>query len=307
MPMKKVPQKFNASITEVTIGTGDKALKLAGECTFPLYSFDAPEEWKSKINPPRVGVEVLDDGTDADVVERAKKACTYKGAEFVSLVLAKADPNGANASSDVCCALAKKVSDAVSLPLVIQGCKNVEKDAELFNKIAEALQGKNVLLLSAKEENHKTVAAAGVLAYGQKIGAESAVDLNLAKQLNVLISQVGVKNDSMVMNVGEAAVGYGFEYVVTTMDRVRGAALTQNDTTLQIPIFTPVSTETCGVKESACELEDAPTPEWGPAKDRSVAMEVSTAAACIAAGSNAVILRSPEAVEAVSKFIHNIV
>ena len=81
------------------------------------------------------------------------------------------------------------------MPLVIMGCKNIEKDAELFSKVSEALQGKNILVFSAREENYKSVGASAVMAYGQKVGAESAVDINLAKQLNVLITQLGVARD----------------------------------------------------------------------------------------------------------------
>jgi acetyl-CoA decarbonylase/synthase complex subunit delta len=293
MPFKKNPQKFNAAIKEVTIGTGPAAITLGGENVLPLYAFDAPFK-----NVPKIGVEVLD---DANAVENAKKACAVKGASFVSLVLESADPNGKNAPVEDCAALAKKVAEAVTLPLVVQGCKNAEKDGKLFEKVAEALQGKNVLLLSAKEENHKAVAAAGVLAYGQKIGAESAVDINLAKQLNVLIGQVGVKSDSLVMNVGAAAAGYGFEYVVSTIDRIKAAALAQNDTQLQSPIITPLAGEVWGVKEAVVSEEDIP--EWGPVEERGINMEVSTACAAIAAGSNAVILRHPKSVEAVSKFV----
>jgi acetyl-CoA decarbonylase/synthase complex subunit delta len=294
MPLKRSSQKFSAAITEVSIGTGAKAITLGGENTFPLYSFDAAVK-----NPPKVGVEVQDSGTDDEVVARAKAAAAVKGAQFISLVLEKADPNGENAGVDVCAALAKKVSDAVDLPLAVQGCKNIEKDAALFVKVAEALQGKNVLLLSAKEENHKQIAVGGVLAYNQKIGAESAVDLNLAKQLNVVIGQAGIKNDSIVANVGQAAAGYGFEYVVSTMDRIKAAALAQSDASLQVPIITPVASEAWSVKESVVSPEEAPTPDWGSTEERGINMEVATAVSAIAAGSNAVILRHPKSVEAV--------
>ena len=87
----------------------------------------------------------------------------------------------------------------LTAPLVVEGCKNVEKDAELLPKVAEALQGKNVLLLSAKEENYKAIGAAAGLAYDQKVGAESAVDINLAKQLNVVDDSAGRRSaDSVV-------------------------------------------------------------------------------------------------------------
>ena len=143
-------------------------------------------------------------------------------------------------------------------------------------------------------------AAAG-LAYGQKVGAESAVDINLAKQLNVLISQLGVAPANIVMNVGTAAVGYGFEYVVSTMDRVKAAALGQNDAQLQMPIITPVADEAWNVKEAMASEEDMP--EWGPQEDRGIGMEVSTAASVLASGSNAVILKHPASVATISKMI----
>lgn len=309
MGFKRVPQKFSASIKEVTIGIGEKAIKLGGENVMPLYTFDA-----EIANAPKVGVEISDSGYDKTVpglaeyyagaetiADIAKKAEAMPGADFVVLTLEGADPNGENKSIDECVAIAKEVADAITAPLAIEGCKNAEKDAELFSKIADALQGKNVLFISAKEENYKTIAASAGLAYGQKISAESAVDINLAKQLNVLISQMGLQPDTYVMNVGAATAGYGFEYVVSTMDRVKSAALGQNDNMLQMPIVTPVASETWNVKESIVSEEDFP--EWGTRENRAINMEVSTAAACIAAGSNAVILRHPVSVATISELI----
>ena len=175
------------------------------------------------------------------------------------------------------------------------------KDAELLPKVAEALQGRNVLILSEKEENYKAIGAAAGLAYDQIVGAESAVDINLAKQLNVVTTQLGVNAQKIVMNIGSAAAGYGYEYVVSTMDRIKGAALSQNDNMLQMPIITPVSAETWGVKEATASEKDMP--EWGPEEERGIDMEVMTAAADLAAGSDAVILRHPEAVAAISRMI----
>jgi acetyl-CoA decarbonylase/synthase complex subunit delta len=223
--------------------------------------------------------------------------------DFVALCLDSADPNGDNKSIEECVALCKAVAEAVDIPLVVQGSKNVEKDGQLLPKVAEALSGKEALLLSAKEDNYKTIAVAGVLAYNQKIAAESAVDINLAKQLNIVIAQQGVKAESIAMHAGTAAAGYGFEYVVSTLDRIKAAALGQNDKDLQMPIITPVAAEAWGVKESVVSPEDAPTPDWGPAEERGINMEISTASAAIAAGTNAVILRHPASVAAVSKLV----
>ena len=220
---------------------------------------------------------------------------------FICLHFAGADPFGANKSVEECIQQAKAVAAAVEKPLVIMGCKNIEKDTELFSKVSEALAGKNIVILSAREENYKTIGASAGLAYNQKVSAESAVDINLAKQLNVLMMQLGVNPKSMVMNLGSAAAGYGYEYVASTMDRVRSAALGQNDTQLQMPVITPVSTETWAVKESVAE--EADMPEWGSREERGIDMEVVTAAASLSAGSDAVILKHPESIRTIYKLI----
>lgn len=308
MPFAKKPQVFSARINELTLGTGDKAVTLGGQNVFNLYSFDGPI-----ANPPKIGMDVSDDSEQPceslkefyagceTLADRAKRAAELDHVDFVCIRFDLADPNGANKSVADCVAEAKAVAEAVDKPLVVAGCKNAEKDAELFSKISEALQGRNILVLSAKEENYKGIAAGAGLAYGQKVGAESAVDINLAKQLNVLITQMGVDGRNVVMNVGSAAAGYGFEYVVSTLERVKAAALSQNDATLQMPIITPVGVETWGVKESTAP--ESENPGWGDADERGIDMEVETAAACLAYGSDAVILKHPASVQTVSQLI----
>ena len=313
MPFTPRSGKFNASINTVEIGTGDKAVKIGGENVFPLYSFDAAIE-----NAPKVGIEITDFGMEhepecikkyyegcATLADIARKAASMEGVDFLSFRMEGGDPNGENKSTEELIGELKEIADAVDLPLVVCGCKNVEKDAELFSKAAEALNGRNAVILSAKEENYKTVGAAAGLAYKQVVGAESAVDINLAKQLNVLISQLGVDSKNVVMNVGTAAVGYGFEYVISTMDRVKAAALQQGDANLQMPIITPVASEAWGVKEAMASETDAP--EWGSQEERGIDMEVETAMAVIAAGSNAVILKHPESIKIISGLMKELV
>ena len=303
-------QAFNAKINAVTIGTGDKAMVIGGQNVLPFYTFDAPIE-----NKPKVGVELTDAGMAMctseglkafyagceTITDMAKKAESMPGASFIALNLEGADPNGENKSTEACVELVKTVAAATELPLVVMGCKNVEKDAELLNKVSEALAGKNILVLSAREENYKTIGAGAGLAYGQKVGAESAVDINLAKQLNTVMTQLGVNAQSIVMNAGSAAAGYGYEYVASTLDRIKDAALKQGDAQLQMPIITPVSTDAWGVKEATAA--EADMPEWGNQEERAIEMEVCTASACLAGGSDAVILRHPAAVEAIAKMI----
>lgn len=313
MPFTAKSGKFSANINTLTMGTGDKAIVLGGENVLPFYTFDAEIE-----NAPKVGIEITDFGMEHEpecikkyyegcttLAEIAQKAASMEGVDFLSFRMEGGDPNGANKSTEELIDELKEIAAAVDLPLVVCGCKNAEKDAELFNAAAAALDGKNAVILSAKEENYKTVGAAAGLAYKQVVGAESAVDINLAKQLNVLISQLGVDKKSVVMNVGTAAAGYGFEYVISTMDRVKAAALQQGDVNLQMPIFTPVASETWGVKEAISS--EADSPEWGPQEERGIDMEVETAMAVIASGSNAVILKHPESIKTISSLMKELV
>ena len=310
--MSFVPKKhtYNAHINEVVLGVGDKAVTIGGQNVLAFHTFDG-----EITNAPKIGVELTDAGMAmctmpgeqkfyegcATVADMAKRASAMEGASFICLHLEGADPNGENKSVDECVELAKSVADATDMPLVVMGCKNIEKDTELFNKIAEALAGKNILVLSARDENYKAIGAGAGLAYGQKVGAESAVDINLAKQLNTVMTQLGVSAQSIVMNIGSAAAGYGFEYVASTLDRVKDAALGQSDAMLQMPIITPVSADTWGVKESI--MPEADMPEWGSQEERGIEMEIVTAAAVLASGSDAVIMRHPEAIRTIAAMI----
>ena len=310
MPFVPKKQAYNAKVHEVELGVGEKAVKLGGQNVLPFHTFDA-----EIANAPKIGVELTDLGMAEytmpgeqafyegcqTVVDMAKRAETMEGASFLCLHFEGADPNGLNKSTEECVQLAKDVADAVTMPFVIMGCKNVEKDTELFNKCAEALAGKNILVLSARDENYKTVGASAGLAYNQKVGAESAVDINLAKQLNTVMTQLGVNAQSIIMNIGSAAAGYGYEYVASTLDRIRDAALKQSDAMLQMPIMTPVSSDTWGVKESV--MAEADMPEWGNQEERGIEMEITTAAAVLAGGSDAVIMRHPSAIATIAKMI----
>ena len=304
---------FSGKINAVTLGTGDNAIVIGGQNVLPFYTFDAPIE-----NAPKVGVEVSDLATQwnwpalsefyagcTTMADFAKKAATIEGADFICLNFVGADPNGANRSVADCVADAKAVAEVISKPMVVMGCKNVEKDGELLPALAEALAGKNVLFMSAKNENYKTVGTSVALANGQKLGAETADDINLAKQLNIMLKGLNVNPESVVMDIGTAAVGYGYEYAASTLDRIRLAALAQGDADLQMPILAAVCNDTWTVKESTASEEDEPA--WGNMEERAISMEVATAAADLTGGADAVVLRHPESVATVKKFITELI
>ena len=304
---------YSGKINAVTLGTGDNAIVIGGQNVLPFYTFDAPIE-----NAPKVGVEVSDLASQwnwpelnafyagcTSMADYAKKAETIEGCDFICLNFVGADPNGENRSVADCVADAKAVAEVVTKPLVVMGCKNLEKDGELLAALAEALTGKNVLFMSAKNENYKTVGASVALASGQKLGAETADDINLAKQLNIMLKGLNVNPESVVMDIGTAAVGYGYEYAASTFDRIRLAALAQGDADLQMPILAAVCNDTWGVKESTATEEDEPA--WGSREERAISMEVSTAAADLTGGADAVVLRHPASVATIKKFITELV
>ena len=304
---------FSGRVNAVTLGTGDNAIVIGGQNVLPFYTFDAPIE-----NAPKIGVEVSDLAASWDVAglkefyagcstmaDYAKKAESVEGCDFICLNFVGADPNGANRSVADCVADAKAVAEVVTKPMVVMGCKNLEKDGELLAALAEALSGKNVLFMSAKNENYKTVGASVALANGQKLGAETADDINLAKQLNIMLKGLNVNPEAVVMDIGTAAVGYGYEYAASTFDRIRLAALAQGDADLQMPILAAVCNDTWGVKESTASEADEPA--WGDREERAISMEVATAVADLTGGADAVVLRHPASVATVKKFINELI
>ena len=304
---------YSGKINAVTLGTGDNAIVIGGQNVLPFYTFDAPIE-----NAPKIGIEVSDLANDwthtslkefyagcATMVDYAKKAETVEGVDIICLNFVGADPNGANRSVADCVADAKAVAAVVTKPLVVVGCKNLERDGELLAALAEALTGKNALFMSAKNENYKTVGASVALANGQKLGAETADDINLAKPLIIMLKGLNVNPASVVLDIGTAAVGYGYEYAASTFDRIRLAALAQGDADLQMPILAAVCNDTWGVKESTASVEDEPA--WGCRDERAISMEVATAAADLTGGADAVVLRHPASAATVKKFIAELI
>jgi len=304
---------YSGRVNAVTLGTGDNAIVIGGQNVLPFYTFDAPIE-----NAPKIGVEVSDLASEWEwaglkefyagcttMADYAKKAETIEGCDFICLNFVGADPNGANRSVADCVADAKAVAAVVTKPLVVMGCKNLERDGELLAALAEALTGKNALFMSAKNENYKTVGASVALASAQKLGAETADDINLAKQLNIMLKGLNVDPASVVMDIGTAAVGYGYEYAASTFDRIRLAALAQGDNDLQMPILAAVCNDTWGVKESTASEADEPA--WGCMEERAISMEVATAAADLTGGADAVVLRHPESVATIKKFITELI
>ena len=301
--------KYSGAIKQVTLGKGAKALKVGGETCYPFHSWEGktpakpviamevwdyePVEWPEAAKAPFGGVL-------GDPAAWAKKNVEEFGADAIVVQLKSTDPNGMDASPAGASAVVGKVLDAVDVPVIVWGSANPAKDAEVLKKIAEDYAGKNLLLGPVDEDNHKQIGAAA-LAYDQSLISSSPIDVNLAKQLNILLGNLGVSLDRLVIDPTTGGLGYGMEYGYSVMERIRAAALVQDDDKLVLPMINNVGNEVWKCKEANQTNQDAP--ELGDAMKRGVYMEATTAISCLLAGSDILLLRHPETVKLVKAFI----
>jgi len=300
-------QNYSGSVKALTIGSGKAAVPVGGETAYPFYRFEG-----DMPNPPKIAIQILDcapeDWADAclepyrdvssDPVAWAKKAQDEYRADILQLWLKSTDPNGMNRSAAEAAKTAKAVADAVSVPLIVWGTLNVEKDAEVLRAVAEACAGKDIIIGPVQEENHKQLGAMA-LAYGTTIVANSPIDINLAKQLNILLSNVGVPMDRIIIDPTTGGIGYGLEYTYSVMERIRQAALTQNDEKLQCPFL-------CNLADEVWKTKEAKAPgdrSMGDAAARGILMEAVTAVTLLNAGADILVMRHPDAIYQVRKYI----
>jgi acetyl-CoA decarbonylase/synthase complex subunit delta len=300
---------YSGKIREITLGKGDKAVTVGGETAFPFHLFEGemprlpkiamevydapPDDWPQAALEPFAGV------TD-DPVAWAKKCITDYGAEMVCLQLASTDPNGLDRGADEAAQVVKKVADAISVPLIVWGTANHDKDTEVLKKVCEVCQGKSLIIGPVEEGDYKKIAASA-LGYQHKVIASTPIDINLAKQLNILLGNLGVSDDQIIMNPTVSSIGYGIEYCYSVMERVRMAALTQQDEKLQFPIICNIARESWKTKEvKVPEKED---PKLGDVRKRGILMEAMSAIVLLLAGGDVVIMRHPEAIKLVREMI----
>jgi acetyl-CoA decarbonylase/synthase, CODH/ACS complex subunit delta len=303
-------QPYSGKIGETTIGAGKGAITLGGNNSYPFYLFEG-----DMPNPAKIAMEVWDyDPSDEwpeaavapfkDVISSpdawAKKCVEEYGADIIVLQLKSTDPNGMDRGADEAAEVAKKVADAIDVPLVVWGTANNDKDEEVLKKISEVCQGKNLALGPVEEANHKGVGASA-LGYGHVIIASSPIDVNLAKQLNILLGNLGVQLDKIVVDPTTGGLGYGLEYSYSVMERIMMAALTQEDDKLQVPMISNLGNEIWKCKEAGLSLDEAPT--LGDPERRGIMMEAVGAVCYLMSGSSVLILRHPQTVRLVRSFI----
>jgi len=313
MAVPDVTEKTSGQVNELTIGateedggTRDHVVTVGGETSYPMLGFEGDYP-----NPPAFALEItngsIEDWPDEikkqvedvadDVGEWAAK-CEEWGADLVCLSLDAASPSAEGRSAEECVEDVEKVLDATGLPLIIWGTDEDEVDNEILPACGQAASGENCLVGTAREDNYRTIGAA-CLADGHKVLAEAPSDINLSKQLHILLSDVGVDLEDMVMHPTAGALGFGMIYIYTTIERGRIAAL-DGDKQLQQPVIVNIGREIRRVKKACTSEEDAP--QWGPVSVRTPLWEAQTVVSYLEAGAELFVLRNPEALEEARDF-----
>lgn len=318
MSVELVKEKWSNKINALTIGAtkeegGTRASKIVvgGESTLPFLFNEG-----QMPNPPVIAMEVLDiepkewpqalkepfQDVLSNPVEWAKKCVNDYKAKLLCLKLQGIHPDFGNASADQAAQTVKSILEAVGVPLIVLGCGNDEKDNQVLPKCCEAAKGENCLFGDATEKNYKTLTAA-CLADGHNIIGESPIDINIAKQVNILISDMGFDTNKIVINPTIGALGYGLEYAYSIMERARLAALI-GDKMLSMPFICFVGQEAWRAKEARGAQSEHP--EWGPEAERGPIWEATTATSVLLSGADILVMRHPKAVEIVRTTIKNL-
>ena len=252
-----------------------------------------PDDWSETVRK-------VYEGVSGDPVTWAKYCQDTLKARAIALRLLGTHPDRENRSAEDATKTVKEVLSAIQVPLIVLGSNHVEKDSSVLVAVAEAAKDRNCIIGKAQEANYKTIAAAA-MANNHKLIAMSELDINLSKQLNILVTQMGFDKERLITDPMCSALGYGLEYTYSVMERIRLAALTQNDATMQPPMLGDVGMYVWKVKET--QALEADLPHWGSLEERGIAWETVTAGALMMAGAEFLIMRHPKAVEAVEKFV----
>jgi len=308
----EVPREtWQGAVREVTLGAvGDggsrtTTVTVGGERSLPFLHFEAPLPHRpvmaaevSDVYPDDWSPALLETlGEDARDPGAWAARMVDAGAELVALKLRGAHPERQGLGADECVATVRKVLDAVGVPLIVYGPGTPDKDNEVLVAVAEATKGERLALGNCEEKNYRTLVAAA-LGNGHLVIGQTPIDVNLAKQLNILIGDMGLPLDRVLMDPNTGALGYGIEYTYSVMERLRLAAL-MGDTMTQQPMISMAGEEAWRQKEARA-AEGVPE-AWGDLADRGVAWETTTASALLQAGADIVVLRHPRSLAAVGR------
>lgn len=303
MAIEIIKEKWTNKLNELVLGatkenggTRSKVVRVGGAGCLPFSFQDG-----AMPNRPVVAMEVWDT-EPKDPSLWAKKCVEDFGADLICLVLESTNPEGKNASADDAARTVQKILKSVGVPLIITGSGDKQKDAEVLSKCSQAAKGENCLLGPATQDNYKTLVAS-CMADGHSIIAESPIDINIAKQVNILITDMGLSPERIAMHPTTGALGYGMEYVYSIMERGRLAAL-MGDKMLAMPFILFIGAEAWKIKETNASEKEAP--EWGELSKRGPLWEATTAMCMIQAGADILVMRHPEAVKATRSAIEQL-
>ena len=313
MAIPALKENFTGQVLSLTFGGGAKAVTIGGEKVLPYLSFEGDVP-----NKPVMALEIQDivpvewpdvlkkiyDGVSDDPVKWAKFCQDELKAKAIALRLLGTHPDQKNRSPEEAARTVKDVLAAVDVPLIIMGSNHIEKDAAVLVAASDAAKGRNCVIGKAQEGNYKTIAASA-MASGHKMIAMADLDINLSKQLNILITQMGFPPENLISDPMCSALGYGLEYTYSVMERIRLAALAQNDVTMQPPMLGDVGMYVWKAKEAAASEQDLP--DWGSLEERAIAWEVVTAMGMIMAGTELLVMRHPKSIETVNKAIDELI
>jgi len=306
-------ETYSGKICSVTVGMGEKAVTFGGENVFPFHAFDSsvpnrpliayeiqdipPTDWPESVQKPYESVS-------NEPTNWAKFCQDDLKAKAIALRLIGTHPDRENRTPEDAAKTVRDVLSAINIPLIILGSNHAEKDASVLVAAAEAARDRNCIIGKAQEANYKTIVAAA-MANNLKLIAMSELDINLSKQLNILITQMGLGIERIIIDPMCSALGYGLEYTYSVMERIKLAALAQNDTTMQPPLLGDVGMYVWKVKETQAPETDLP--QWGHTEERGITWEAVTAISLLLAGAGFLIMRHPMAVDAVGKVIDELI
>jgi len=316
MPVPEVMESFTGSVNRVTLGVTKEAggtrtstVTVGGARNVvyggskedtgekPVIAMDVldskPEDWPEVLAEPYR--DVLGNSGDW-----AKKCVDEFGAELICLKFDGIHPDKADKDASYAVKVTEEVLKAVGIPLVLWGCGNDEKDNQVMPKVSEAAKGENCLIGTVTEDNYKALTAIA-LADGHNLITEAPLDINIAKQVNILASDMGFPLERIVTFQATGALGYGIEYAYSIQERQRLAAL-GGDKMMAMPVISDVGYESWRAKEA--KLADAPG--WGAVGDRGPMWETATAICLLQAGVDIIRMRHPRAVATVKNFINQI-
>ncbi len=313
MPIEIPKDKWPGSVKMITLGsksdggTRTSVITVGGEKALPFMHFEAetphrpvvaieirdrkPDDWSPLL--PEVWGDAMNDPA------AWAKAAEAAGADLLLMTLSLTAADGSPNTPEKAVAAVKAVLGAVGLPLIVFGPGNAELDNALLVPVAEATKGERLVLGICEDKNYRTIVATA-MANGHLVSARTAMDVNLAKQLNILISDMGLPLDRILMDPTTGALGYGIEYGFSVMERLRMAAL-QGDAMTQLPMIVCVGAETWKTKEA--KVGEGVPAAWGEWHERGINWETMTAVTLLESGADIVVLRHPESVKRVKAAI----